>query len=344
MLVGIRKIMKAKIALITGGYTDEYEISIKSADFVFQELDQSVYDVYKVFIEREEWYHLTEEGRRIGINRNDFSLEIDGQKVVFDLAFVMLHGSPGEDGRLQGYFDMIGLAYTTCDPLTSALTMNKTYTKSLLRDIPGLYLAKSVLLSPSDREKGADIVCSQLQMPCFVKPNAGGSSLGMSKVTMIDQLPAALEKAFDEVNTGQQVIVEEFIQGREFTVGVYTKADGSLNVLPDTEVIPSREFFDYESKYTPGLTREITPGNLNVDQRRRVERLVKEIYVRLNCRGMVRIDYFLENGTDHFYFVEVNTVPGQTAQSFIPQQVRAAGLTESAFYGELIEVALGNRS
>lgn len=333
--------MKAKIALITGGYTDEAEISFKSADFVYSQLDQVRYDIYKIIVSVEAWYYVSEQGSNYLIDKNDFSLQLPEGKITFDLAFVMLHGSPGEDGRLQGYFDMVGLPYTSCDALTAAMTMNKAYTKAVLQGIEDLHMARSVQLFEVHRAQGVEMVQNALSLPYFVKPNAGGSSIGMSKVTEQEALQEALNLAFDAANTGRQVIVEEFVKGREFSVGIFRRKDGSLYVLPASEVITSREFFDYTAKYTPGLTQEITPADLNSEQRQRVERLVQEIYTRLNCKGMVRVDFFLEQGTDHFYFIEINTIPGQTAQSFIPQQVRAAGMTETEFYGELIEVALG---
>jgi len=331
--------MKKKIALIAGGFTAESEVSFKSADFVDSQLDKSVYDVYRITITPEDWFYVAENGVKYAINRNDFSLPLDGRVVRFDLAFIMVHGTPGEDGRLQGYFDMVGLPYTTCDALTSALTMNKAYTKAVLAGIPHLYLAKSVQLFESERAVAADRIRNELKLPYFVKPNAGGSSIGMTKVNALAELTTAIDKAFDAENTGKQVIVEEFIDGREFSVGAYRRA-GEITVLPITEVITEREFFDFEAKYVPGLTREITPADLTLAQRERVENLVRAIYLRLNCRGMVRVDFFLERSTDHFYFVEINTVPGQTAQSFIPQQVRAAGMTETSFYSELIEQAI----
>jgi len=247
---------------------------------------------------------------------------------------------PGEDGRLQSYFDLLDIPYTSCDALTSALTMNKGYTKAILSDIPELHLAKSVLLFESQRAEAISTVESNLSLPYFVKPNAGGSSIGMTKVKESAQLQEAIDKAFDAENTGKQVIVEEFVTGREFSEGIFRNAKGELVVLPATEVRTTREFFDFEAKYIPGLTEEITPADLTTEQQERAARILKEIYVRLNCKGMVRVDFFLENGTDKFYFIEINTIPGQTAQSFIPQQVRAFGMKEGEFYGELIESAL----
>ena len=331
--------MRTKIALITGGYTAEAEVSLKSAEFVGKQLDASQYEVYTIIITPDYWNYVAPDGQTYPINRGDFTLPLGDKQVIrFDVAFIMVHGSPGEDGRLQGYLDLIGLPYTSCDTVTSALTMNKAYTKAVLADIPGLHLAKSVLLFDTQRA-GVSQQVRGLTLPYFVKPNAGGSSIGMTKVTDPSQLDAAIEKAFEAENTGKQVIIEEFVSGREFSVGIYRHGD-ELVVLPITEVITDREFFDFEAKYAPGLTQEITPANLTADQQQTVAQIIKAIYVRLNCKGMVRVDFFLQKETNHFYFIEINTVPGQTPQSFIPQQVRAAGMTETAFYGQLIEQAL----
>jgi len=332
--------MKTKIALITGGYTGEAEVSFKSSAFVYSQLDHNKYEIYQITITKDAWFYVSDSGIKHAINKEDFTLVLDDSIVQFELAFIMVHGSPGEDGRLQSYFDLVGIPYTSCDALTSALTMNKGYTKAILADLNDLFLAKSVLLFENQRAQAVELVEDKLSLPYFVKPNAGGSSIGMTKVKVADELKVAIDKAFDAENTGSQVIVEEFVNGREFSEGIYRNVDGELVVLPATEVKTTREFFDFEAKYIPGLTEEITPADLDVNQQLRIGKILKEIYVRLNCKGMVRIDFFLENDTDKFYFIEINTIPGQTPQSFIPQQVRAAGLTEQEFYGNLIEVAL----
>lgn len=327
--------MKKTIALVTGGFTGESVVSFKSAGFVETQIDKSRYDVYKIVILKDEWYYEDSLSQKHSVDKNEFSITLKGQKICFDVAFIMLHGSPGEDGRLQGYFDMIGIRYTSCDALTSALTMNKGYSKAIVNGIKGLNIARSVQLFENSPSAYADIL-STLELPLFIKPNNGGSSIGMSKVKQAADLAEALNKAFNE---DSQVLVEEFIEGREFSIGVYNTRNG-IKVLPATEVIPSNDFFDYEAKYTPGATEEITPGRMTEAEKSRVERIVTDIYLKLNCKGMVRIDYFLQKDTSDFYFVEINTIPGQTAQSFIPQQVRAAGLNISEFYGELIEMAL----
>jgi len=331
--------MKTKVALITGGYTGEAEISYKSSAFVYSKIDKEKYDVYLIDITLESWAYTDENGQKHEIDRQDFSLNINNEKLRFDVAFIILHGTPGEDGRLQGYLDMIGLSYTSCGALTSSLTMNKGYTKAIIQDIPELNVAKSVLLFDIDRPKAFDLVKEKLTLPLFVKPNAGGSSIGMNKVNTWEELPKALDEAYDAEGTGMQVLVEEFVKGREFSQGIFRDSKGELQVLPATEVITTREFFDFEAKYTPGLTQEITPADLNQEQKDRADAIIREVYVRLNCKGMVRVDFFIQNNTDKFYFIEINTIPGQTAQSFIPQQVRAAGRTETAFYSEWIEAA-----
>jgi D-alanine-D-alanine ligase len=327
--------MKKTIALITGGYTGEYVISLKSAETVNKFLNKDKYKVYKIIITKEVWGYKDDKDVSHEVNRHDFSLNIDGQKITFDAAFICLHGSPGEDGKLQSYFDLLNIPYNTCDALTSALTMNKVFTKAVVNGIPDVFMADAIQFSYKNKEE-VDRITNKLHLPYFVKTNTGGSSIGMSKVKTMDELPAALEKAFNEDN---ELIIEEFIDGREFSIGVYRNKQG-IQVLPATEIIPSGEFFDFDAKYTPGATQEITPGRMNQEEIQRVEKIVREIYEKLNCKGVVRVDYFLQKETGKFYFIEINTVPGQTETSFIPQQVRAANLTLEKFYDELLEMII----
>ncbi len=324
--------MKKRIALVTGGYTGESVISLKSAAVVEKTLDRERYDVYKILIYPRNWHHLSETGEKVMVDLNDFSLTINGEKIKFDGIFNILHGSPGEDGKLAGYFDMIGLPYTTCDQLTSAITMNKGYTKAIVDDIPELNIAKSIQLFEKT-DKNLTRIESELTLPLFIKPNNGGSSIGMSKVKTWEELPDALEKAFAE---DTQVLVEEFISGREFSIGVF-RGKGEITVLPATEIVSSKEFFDFESKYIAGMTEEITPGRMNTEEVERVGRIATQVYEKLNCKGAVRIDYFLHKETAQFYFIEINTVPGQTETSLISQQVKAIGKDVKEFYTELIE-------
>ena len=304
--------MKKKIALVTGGFTGESVISLKSAAVVEKTIDRALYEVFTIYIYPGDWYHLTASGEKIAVDLNDFSLQLGDQKITFDGVFTILHGSPGEDGKLAGYFDLLGIPYTTCDQLTSAITMNKGYTKAIVQTIPELQVARSMQLFEQEPTAAARIQ-EELQLPLFIKPNNGGSSIGMSKVKTWEELPEALDKAFAE---DSQVLVEEFVSGREFSVGIF-KANGQVTVLPATEIVSSREFFDYEAKYVPGVCEEITPGRMNSEEVARVERIAKKVYAVLNCKGAVRIDYFLQEDTGAFYFIEINTVPGQTETSLI---------------------------
>lgn len=319
------------VALLAGGFTGEYEVSINSAKNIAASLDASKYKVYTILINRRNWVY-EGDGQSIDIDKNDFSLTLNGEKVKFDFAFITVHGTPGEDGKLQSYFDLIGIPYNTCDATTSAITMNKAYTKAIVNGIHGLHTAKSIQLHQKDEHDTATIA-SLLKFPLFIKPNNGGSSVGMSKVYNVSGLHDAIQKAFHEDN---QILIEEFIKGREFSVGI-ARLHGKIVVLPATEIKSSKDFFDYEAKYTPGVSEEITPADLPEDKNHEIAEIVTQIYLRLNCRGMVRVDFILLEDTQEFYFIEVNTTPGQSANSLIPQQVRAAGMSVTEFYGTLIE-------
>lgn len=324
--------MNKKIALVTGGFTGESVISLKSASVVERTIDRERYDVYKILIYPNDWHYLSASGEKIPVDLNDFSISLGDEKIKFDGIFNILHGSPGEDGKLAGYFDMLGIPYTTCDQLTSAITMNKGYTKAIVQDIPELNVAKSLQLFDNTIENLQKIE-SELVLPLFIKPNNGGSSIGMTKVKTWADLPEAVDKAFAE---DKQVLVEEFVSGREFSIGAY-KGKGEITVLPATEIVSSKEFFDYEAKYMPGVAEEITPGRMTEEEKSRVDRIVHQVYEKLNCKGAVRIDYFLQKETGNFYFIEINTVPGQTETSLISQQVKAIGKDVKEFYTELIE-------
>ncbi|MBL4678445.1 MAG: D-alanine--D-alanine ligase [Mucilaginibacter sp.] len=319
------------VALLAGGYTGEYEVSINSAKNIAASLDASKYKVYTILIGRSEWVYQNGE-ETIHVDKNDFSITVDGEKTTFDFAFITVHGTPGEDGKLQGYLDMIGIPYNTCDSTTSALTMNKAYTKAIVSGIHGLHTAKSVQLHQKDDHDIAAIAAT-LKFPLFIKPNNGGSSVGMSKVYNVSGLHEAIEKAFKE---DDQILIEEFIKGREFSIGI-ARLDGKVTVLPATEIISSKDFFDYEAKYTPGVTNEVTPADISAEKNQQIAEIVTQAYLRLNCRGMTRVDFILLEGSEDFYFIEINTTPGQSANSLIPQQVRATGMNITEFYGKLID-------
>lgn len=323
--------MKKNIALLAGGYSGEYVISIQTAATIEQNLDSNLYNIYKIIVTREGWWHESKSGEKVEVNKNDFSLQIDGEKVVFDCAFIAIHGTPGEDGKMQGYLDMLEIPYTSCNSIVSALTFNKSYCNKVVKDFGVVNIANSVLLIKGEHYSVGTIL-EQLKFPLFVKPNESGSSLGVSKVKSVETLMPAIEKAFKEDN---QVLIEEFIEGRELTIGVY-RFGPYLNTLPPTEIVSKNEFFDYEAKYTPGVTNEITPAPITEDILAQLQSKAASIYRHLNCRGVVRMDFILQKGTNKLYFLEVNTMPGQSENSIVPQQVRSAGISLMDFYGSLL--------
>lgn len=324
--------MKPKIALITGGYSTEAVISYKSATTIENNVDKNKYEVYKIDINPNGWYY-EKDGEKIAVDKNDFSITLNSQKITFDAVLVGMHGTPGEDGKLQGYFDLLDIPYTSCDAATSALTMNKRYTVAVAA-FAGIHVAKSKHLFREFPVDAKDIL-AELSLPLFVKPNSGGSSIGMSRVDKAEELTPALEKAFKE---DAQVLVEEFISGREFTVGVYRK-NGEITVLPITEIKALNHFFDFEAKYQ-GKSVETTPADIPAEMQSKIENTVKNIYAVFNCRGVVRVDIIFNEEKNVPYMLEINTVPGQSEASVIPQQVRAAGGNLRDFYGEIIEEAL----
>lgn len=328
--------MKKTLALLTGGTTGEWVVSVKSAATIAQNLDPDKFEVYKIMLTQQGWYYEPEDSVKIEVDRNDFSLTIKGKKITFDGVFIAIHGAPGEDGKLQGYFDMLGLPYTTCDALTSAVTMNKGYTKAIVNGIPGLHIARSVQIF-KNVDYDIEQIKADLKLPYFVKPNNGGSSIGMSKVSNAEDLQAAIDRAFKE---DTQILIEEFIAGREFTIGI-VKLDGKVTALPATEVETAKEFFDFEAKYTPGVATETTPANIRPETQLRVEEIAKTVYLKLNCRGVVRMDFILTGDEGDLFFIEINTIPGQTATSFIPQQVAATGMKLNDFYTKLVRETIG---
>jgi len=328
--------MKKKIALVTGGYSGEATISYKSAKTIYNNLDKDLFDVYLIDVNPQGWFY-ENEGVKIAIDRSDFSLPLASGKVSFDAVFIGMHGTPGEDGKLQGYFDMLGLPYTSCNAATSALTFNKRYTVAVAA-MAGINVAKSVHLF-KHTPYSLDEIQGSLKMPVFVKPNNGGSSIGMSKVTEPAQLEEAINKAFAE---DDQVLIEQMIFGREFTVGVF-KADGEIQVLPITEVVAHKEFFDFEAKYG-GKSSETTPAEIGEGWKNRIEEAAKKVYQVFNCSGVVRIDFIYNEEENAPYMLEINTIPGQSEASIIPQQVKAKGWDLKDFYAKLVFQALENQS
>ena len=325
--------MKKKIALVTGGYSGEAEISYKSAVTVGNNIDREKFDVYKIDIHPSGWWYVNDAENKSTVNREDFTIIHNENKIKFDAVLLCIHGTPGEDGKLQGYFDMLGLPYTSCDAATSALTFNKRYTVAVAA-FGGINVAKSMHLF-KHTPISTETILQQLQLPVFVKPNNGGSSIGMSKVNEPNELQTALNKAFKEDN---QILIEEFIKGREFTIGVF-KTKGEIIVLPITEIKTHKEFFDFEAKYQ-GKSEEVTPAQISNEMLKQLETAAKNVYEILNCRGIVRIDFIYSEKHNAPFMLEVNTVPGQSAASVVPQQVVAKGWTLKNFYTAVIEECL----
>jgi D-alanine-D-alanine ligase len=327
---------KPIIAFVTGGYSSEDVISYKSAINIEKFIDREKYEVYRIDITPQSWFHKTPEGAVVPVDKHDFSLRINDQRIRFDAVFIGIHGTPGEDGKLQGYLDMMGLPYTSCDVTSSAITFNKRYTVAVA-GASGYHVARSKHLFKHSFNKNS---LSQLglRLPVFVKPNNGGSSIGMSKVHRSEELESAIEKAFLE---DDQVLVEEYIQGREFTIGVY-RSKGKSVTLPFTEIISENDFFDFEAKYQ-GKSSEVTPAECTDVMTKQIQEAAKGIYDVFNCRGVVRMDFIYSPIDNAPYLLEINTIPGQTAASIIPQQVAAAGMQLGEFYTLLIEEALSHK-
>lgn len=326
--------MKKKIALVTGGLSGEAVISYKSAKTIDSHLDRDLFEVYTIDINHDGWFYNPNADRKIPVNKNDFTIT-DSETITFDAAFICIHGTPGEDGKLQGYFDTIGIPYTSCDAATSAITFNKRYTVAVAK-MAGIAVANSVHLFKHSPASSSQIL-NQLKLPVFVKPNNGGSSIGMSKVIDSTLLDAAIEKAFRE---DDQVLVEEMIEGREFTVGVF-KTKGTIIVLPLTEVKAhdDKDFFDFEAKYQ-GKSTETTPAEVDDMRADKVRDAAKRIYEVFNCRGVVRIDFIYNEDSQKPYMLEINTIPGQSDASIVPQQVKVMGWSLKEFYTKLVQECL----
>lgn len=326
--------MKKNIALVTGGFSGEAVISYKSAVTIYNNLDKNLFNVYKIDINPTGWFYEAEDGTKTEVDKNDFSILVNGKKLVFDAVFIGMHGTPGEDGKLQGYFDTLGIRYTGCNAATSSLTFNKRYTVAVAK-MAGIAVANSVLLV-KDNFGSPEEVIAQLKFPVFVKPNNGGSSIGMSKVNNpSDELGTAIEKAFKEDN---QVLIEEYISGREFTIGVF-KSNAVITTLPITEVISKKDFFDYEAKYH-GASEEVTPAKIDEAIADKIRAAAKKIYTIFNCGGVVRIDFIYEEKSGLPHMLEVNTIPGQSEASIVPQQVKAMGWSLQDFYTKIVQEAL----
>lgn len=324
-----------KIALITGGNSGEYEISLKTAENIMNKIDRRFYEPYLIHLKGNEWTYTAEDGRVVEVDRNDFSLLVDGKKITFEAVFIAIHGNPGENGRLQAYFDMIGMRYTGCGMLASALTFNKFYCNLAVSSF-GVPISKSLHYFKGDKID-AELVEREIQYPCFVKSCNSGSSVGVTKVHNASELVSAVEEAF---KYDSQLIIEKYLKGKEVTCGV-ARINGKIQALAVTQIVTTREYYDYKSKYTDGLHDLITPAQISDDVRDKIFRYSEKLYRELACGGIVRMDYIVTaDGTP--YFLEVNTIPGQTAMSIVPCQIKYLGMDLTEVYSSLIEEALQN--
>ena len=330
--------MKRNIAIVCGGDSSEYEVSMKSAQGLYSFFDKELYNVYIVCLSKHEWKVQLNNGMTARIDRNDFSFTEGDKKVTFDYAYITIHGTPGENGLLQGYFDLLGIPYSTSGVLVEALTFDKFVFNQYIKSY-GVKVADSILVRRGyENEIDENEIEKRLGMPCFVKPAADGSSFGVSKVKNADQLAPAIRKAMMESN---EVMIESYIEGTEISIGCYKTYKNSV-VFPPTEVVTNNEFFDFDAKYN-GQVDEITPARISESTTQRVQKLTSAIYDILKCNGIIRIDYIItrvkEDGkdVDKITMLEVNTTPGMTPTSFIPQQVRAAGLDITEVLTEIVE-------
>ncbi len=324
--------MKKNVALVCGGYSGEYVISIESAQQVYENLLEQ-YNVYKIIITKNRWYYQNDT-TQIDIDKNDFSLTIDNTKIIFDIAFIIVHGTPGENGLLQGYFDMLDIPYTTCSALTSAITFDKAICNEIVRNFGIIHVASNIALHKQDNIS-IDTILQKISLPVFVKPSQGGSSIATFKVTKQEDLLPSIQKAFEVDN---KILIEEYIKGREFSCGVM-KIDNKITALPIAEICPKTDFFDWKAKYK-GLSNEIVPAPIDDKTTTLIQKTTEKIYKLLDCNGVCRVDYILENDTNKLFFLEINTTPGQSKESIVPKQIRYMGKSTKWLYQTQIESVL----
>lgn len=325
--------MKKKVAVIMGGYSSEYAISLKSGNVVCQHLNTDKFEVFPVHILKDKWVYVTSDGAEFPIDKSDFSVEISEKKICFDVVFNAIHGHPGEDGVLIAYLELLGIPHTSDSSYKMALTFNKRDCLSVL-DPYGIQHARSFYLNKGEIIDSKKIV-ERVGLPCFVKANRAGSSYGITKVYDESKLKDAIDKAYME---DDEVLIEEYLDGIEVSVGVIT-SKGSVRVLPITEIVSENDFFDYEAKYL-GKSQEITPARINLEQEKQVRAIAEKVYSALRLKGFSRAEYIFKNGIPHF--IEINTVPGLTAESILPKQAKEAGISLEELFGNAVENALSN--
>lgn len=321
--------MSRPIAVLAGGFSGEYAVSLRSASGLLSWIDRDLFTPYLVVIDATGWHVQIEGEQPLPVDKCDFSFRHNGQHIKFDYALITIHGTPGENGLIQGYLDLVGVPYNTGGVLTEALTFSKYHCNRYLSTFPSLRVAHSVRLQRGERPTDAALI-EELGLPLFVKPNAGGSSVATSRVDTLEQLTPAISLAFEEC---EEVLLERFISGTEVTCGCY-RLGSTITALPVTEVVPKNSFFDFEAKYH-GAVEEITPARISTEMTAEIQRLTKEIYQHVDARGIIRVDFIIEpDGVPTL--LEVNTTPGMTPTSFIPQQVKAAGLTMTQLLSDII--------
>jgi D-alanine-D-alanine ligase len=325
---------KKVVAVVMGGYSSEFEISIQSGQVVYESLSKTDYEVYSIYVTKDKWFYKSQTGDTFEINKSDFSFSTGNQTIKPDVVFNAIHGTPGEDGLLQAYFELIGLPHTSCNYYQAALTFNKRDCLSVLKSY-GVHCANAYYLNKGDEIK-PDAIIKKVGLPCFVKPSRSGSSFGISKVKTIEELPVAIDIAYKE---DHEILIESCLIGTEISVGVI-QYKGDVLVLPATEIVSENEFFDYEAKYL-GKSEEITPARIPEEERERVKAEAKRIYELLNMTGLSRSEYIIQDGVPHF--IEMNTNPGLSPESIIPKQARAAGISLEDLFGSLVEQAINKK-
>ncbi|WP_291118387.1 D-alanine--D-alanine ligase [Flavobacterium sp. UBA6135] len=319
------------VAIIMGGYSSEYKISLTSGNVVYTYLDKTKFLPYRIHIFKDKWVCVTDDEQEYPIHKNDFSVTIGAEKITFDVVFNAIHGTPGEDGLMQAYFELLGIPQTSCDYYQAALTFNKRDLLSVLKPY-GIKTATSFYLNLGDNINASEII-EKVGLPCFVKPNKSGSSFGISKVKTVDELLPAIENAYKEDN---EIIIESFLDGMEVSVGVINYK-GKITVLPITEIVSENDFFDYEAKYL-GKSSEITPARISKDLQLKIETVAKRAYEVLKMKGFSRSEFIIVDGEPHM--LEMNTIPGLTTESILPQQAREAGISLPDLFENAIELAL----
>lgn len=334
--------MIKNIAVIYGSDSSEWEVSCRSGIFTASQIDKSRFNVYEIFARFGKWSLVAyssenservelAENERVDVLKDDFSVTLEGKKIKFDYAYIMQHGTPGENGLMQGYLEMLGIPFSSCNAFVSAITFDKFSCKSYLKDVDYVKCAKDIFLRKNELTAALPaLAVEKLGLPLFVKPTDSGSSFGVTKVKTVEDFVPAVELAFSE---GKTLLIEEAVNGRELQCAVYRCADGSVKALPVIEIISENEFFDYDAKYN-GKSKEICPAMITEQERELIQEVSGKIYSRLDCAGVVRIDFILAE--DGLYFLEINTIPGMTAASLVPQMIRTAGLSITDFLSDII--------